>query len=166
MNLRFPESELEQIAKRRVPSHRETGLIQLKPDVQQRGYLDKKLLKCVAYWKSPRRAELIDCNAAEYVKEITSWAFTATNERSRIEVLTLLDGVGWPTASAILHLFHEEPYPILDYRALWAIGLEVPNRYSFSFWWPYVEFCRDIARRNQVDMRTLDRALWQYSKEA
>ena len=166
MNLRFPESELEQIAKRRVPSHRETGLIKLKPDVQQRGYLDKKLLKRVAYWKSPRRAELIDCNDEEYVKEITSWAFTATNERSRIEVLTLLDGVGWPTASAILHLFHEEPYPILDYRALWAIGLEVPNQYSFSFWWPYVEFCRDIARRNQVDMRTLDRALWQYSKEA
>ena len=55
MNLRFPESKLEQIAKRRVPSHREIGLIQLKPDVQQRGYLDKKLLKCVAYWKSPRR---------------------------------------------------------------------------------------------------------------
>ena len=49
MNLRFPESELEQIAKRRVPSPLETGLINLKPDVQQRGYLDKKLLKRVAY---------------------------------------------------------------------------------------------------------------------
>ena len=166
MNLRFPESELEQIAKRCVPSQREIGLIELKPEVQQRGYLDKKLLKRVAYWKSPRRTGRIDCNDEDYVKEITSWAFTSTNERSRIEVLTLLNGVGWPTASAILHLFHEDLYPILDYRALWSVGLEVPNSYSFPFWWPYVEFCRDIAYRNQVDMRTLDRALWQYSKEA
>jgi hypothetical protein len=31
--------------------------------------------------------------------------------------------------------------------------------------WPYVQFCRDLSMRTGLDMRTLDRALWQYSKE-
>lgn len=26
-------------------------------------------------------------------------------------------------------------------------------------------FCRQVADRNRIDMRKLDRALWQYSKE-
>jgi hypothetical protein len=68
-------------------------------------------------------------------------------------------------ASVILHFFHENPYPILDYRAIWSVGAQVPKQYSFDTWWPYVEFCRKLARQNGVDMRTLDQALWQYSKE-
>lgn len=85
--------------------------------------------------------------------------------RARIEALNLLDGVAWPTASVILHLFHSDPYPILDYRALWSLSLEQPTQYNFPFWWGYVEFCRGIAESANVDMRTLDKALWQYSKE-
>ena len=73
--------------------------------------------------------------------------------------------MSWPTASVILHLFHRDPYPILDYRALWSVSLEVPGQYTFSFWWSYVEFCRSLAASAELDMRTLDRALWQFSKE-
>ena len=57
-------------------------------------------------------------------------------------------------------------YPILDFRALWSVTLEVPKQYGFSFWWPYVEYCRrDLVSSSDVRMRILDRALWQYSKE-
>lgn len=87
------------------------------------------------------------------------------SERLRIEALTLLDGIGWPSASVILHFFHKQKYPILDYRALWSVSLEVPYRYIFEFWWAYVIYCRDLAKNAKVTMRTLDRALWQYSKE-
>ena len=87
------------------------------------------------------------------------------DERARIQSLTLLDGVSWPTASVILYLFHRDPYPILDFRALWSLSLDVPVQYRFDFWLPYVRCCRDLAQRANVDMRTLDRALWQYSKE-
>ena len=104
-------------------------------------------------------------NTEEYVREITSFALRAETERARIEVLTKLDGVSWPTASVILDFFHDEPYPILDYRALWSVTLERPTQYTFDFWWPYVQYCRMLAEKNKVDMRTLDRALWQYSKE-
>jgi hypothetical protein len=104
-------------------------------------------------------------NTPEYVQEITGIALQAKEERVRIEVLTLLDGVGWPTASVILHFFHKDPYPILDFRALWSLSLKVPNEYDFTFWWTYVECCRQLASECGLTMRRLDQALWQYSKE-
>ncbi len=68
-------------------------------------------------------------------------------------------------ASVILHFFHSEPYPILDYRALWSLGIDEPPYYKYDFWWGYVRICRDLAEANAVCMRTLDKAMWQYSKE-
>jgi hypothetical protein len=79
--------------------------------------------------------------------------------------LTLLDGVLWPIASVILHLFHKDRYPILDYRALWSTSTKVPLHYDFAFWKKYFIFTRGIAARTGLDMRTIDRALWQHSKE-
>jgi hypothetical protein len=32
-------------------------------------------------------------------------------------------------------------------------------------WLGYVDACRSLATTEEVDMRTLDRALWQWSKE-
>jgi len=164
LNLRFPECEIHQWAERYKSGSTEASFAEIRLKVQEQGYLEKELLKRVARWKSPRRAGLIERNDDSYVKEITSWSFSGTNERARIKVLRLLDGVGWPTASAILHLFHKDPYPILDFRALWSVGIK-DYKYSSAFWLDYVCFCRDISSRNQVDMRTLDKALWQYSKE-
>lgn len=165
MQLRFPESELKSWANNYDYPRNENVLIDLKNKILKSGYLTKDQLRLIGRWKAPRSAGHIEKNQDEYVKEITYWSFSASQERSRIEVLTLLDGVKWPTASAILHLFHKEPYPILDFRALWSVQLDMPKQYSFSFWWEYVQFCRTIAQRNSIDMRTLDRALWQYSKE-
>ena len=164
MNLRFPESKIHQWAERYKSGSTEASFAGIRLKVQGQGYLDKELLKRVARWKSPRRAGLIERNDDRYIRDVTSFAFNATSERARIRGLMLLDGVSWPTASAILHLFHKDPYPILDFRALWSVGLEM-YKYSSSFWQEYVDFCRDIAHRNQIDMRTLDKALWQYSKE-
>jgi len=165
MKLRFKESEIHQIAERYTYPYEETKLLSLRKVVLSKGYLSKDQLRLVAKWKAPRSAGHVEKNTDKYVKEITAFSFTAKDERARIESLTILDGVSWPTASVILHLFHKEKYPILDFRVLWSVTIGVPTQYSFPFWWPYVEFCRDIAKRNNVDMRTLDRAMWQYSKE-
>ena len=165
MKLRFKESKILQIADRYEYPREETKLLNLKKVVNFKGYLSKDQLRLVAKWKAPRSAGYVENNTDKYVKEITAFSFTAKDERARIESLTTLDGVSWPTASVILHLFHKEKYPILDFRALWSSSMNVPTQYSFSLWWPYVTFCRNIAKRNNVDMRTLDRAMWQYSKE-
>ena len=166
MKLRFPESDIKHWAKKNIYSREEKDLILQKAPVQNTGYLDKGQLQMVARWKAPRSAGHVTKNSDAFVKEVSEFALQSSDERVRIEALTLLDGVQWPTASVILHLFHTDPYPILDFRALWSVRLEVPKQYIFSFWWPYVEFTRKVAARNKVDMRTLDRALWQYSKES
>ena len=165
MKLRFKESKIIQIADRYEYPCEETKLLNLKKVVNSNGYLSKDQLRLVAKWKAPRSAGHVEKNTEKFVKEITAFSFTAKDERARIESLTILDGVSWPTASVILHLFHKEKYPILDFRALWSVTMDVPTQYSYTLWWPYVEYCRDIVKRNNIDMRTLDRAMWQYSKE-
>jgi len=134
-------------------------------EIQARGYLTKADLERVAKWKSPRSAGHVKKNSEGYIKAVTAIALQTDNEQLRIEVLTLLDGVGWPTASVILHFYHLDQYPILDFRALWSLSLKVPSHYTFEFWWDYTMLCRSLAAENHIDMRTLDKALWQYSKE-
>jgi len=164
--LRFCKSNINEISARYSYQNNEDLLISLKATILQRGHLLQKELYQVARWKSPRSAEHTKRNDPKFVEEITKFAFHTFNEQARIETLTLLKGVSWPTASVILHLFHVDPYPIVDYRALWSLSLEVPSPYTFSFWWRYVEICRELSVQSQADMRTLDRALWQYSKES
>jgi hypothetical protein len=132
---------------------------------QSRGHLEPEELQVLARWKTPRTAPHIERNGADFVREVTRCALSTRSERLRIEVLTLLDGVDLPTASVILHFAHPDPYPILDYRALWAIGSNEKPPYSFEIWEPYVAFTRATAQRLNVSMRKLDRALWQFSKE-
>src|SRR5437773_881772 len=76
-----------------------------------------------------------------------------------------LDGVDWPTASVLLHFCDRQPYPVLDFRALWSLGISHPPTYTFEFWWAYASFTRQLAASSGESMRTVDRALWQYSKE-
>ena len=117
-------------------------------------------------WKSVRTQPRCEENDAALVEAVTRVALTTPHEQLRIEVLTLLRGVSWPTASVLLHFGHTDQYPIVDYRALWSLGIdEAPARYEFPFWWAYVRTCRRLAADVGVSMRILDRALWQYSKE-
>lgn len=163
--LRFEKNEITRFARRYQYPINEADLMAMKTGVNQRGHLTKDELAAIAYWKAPRSSGHTQKNSEDYVSEMTGFAFKTNSERARIESLTILDGVSWPTASVILHLFHRDPYPILDYRALWSVSLEVPIKYTFGFWWSYVKFCRSLAASAGVDMRTLDRAMWQYSKE-
>jgi hypothetical protein len=135
------------------------------PAVRARGRCTREEFLALCEWKSPRSRQRYARNNAELVEETTEVAFAAKSEPLRVGVLMLLDGVSWPTASVILHFCHPEPYPVLDYRALWAVGVDAPATYTFELWWGYVQTCREIAREIGMGMRELDRALWQYAKE-
>jgi len=103
-------------------------------------------------------------NTRAYVKEVTRTSFSTSNARLQIEVLALLDGVDLRVASAILHLMFPRKYPIMDYRTLWSLGIKIP-KYNFELWESYCNYCKKTAQENHVGLRTLDRALWQFSKE-
>jgi hypothetical protein len=103
---------------------------------------------------------------SEDVEEATRIALSATSERIRIGVLRSLSGVDWPAASVFLHFGHADPYPILDFRALEALGVERGSvTYNFELWSAYVASCRGLATRDGVTMRELDRAMWQWSAD-
>jgi len=164
MKLRFELTQIDELAGRYDATY-DDEVIALKSEIDDNRFISKDQMWKIARWKSPRRAALIFKNPDGYVEETTRFALSTTSERARIESLTILDGVSWPTASVVLHLYHKDPYPMLDFRALWSVSEDVPSQYDFDFWCKYVEFCRSIAEQANTNMRTLDRALWQYSDE-
>jgi hypothetical protein len=162
--LRFPEHEIAKWA--RLYDHPGEAEFIAGPvaAARQRGYLDMDTFMQIGDWKSPRPRRWRAANAPAFVERVTRLALSpATPPRQAIEALIQLSGVNWPTASVILHLCHTDPYPILDFRALWSLSTDVPN-YNYAFWEAYTAFTRSMATRVSMDMRTLDRGLWKYSE--
>lgn len=171
-SLRFPESDIPFWAKQYVENakkkdwERESKVLnEVALRVPVVGYLTKSDLLDICLWKSPRPMNYYKNNSEEFIEEVTRISFSTINEQLRIEILTLINGIGWPVASAILHVGYRDQYPILDRRALWSLRISVPVKYDFPFWQSYTEFCRKVASQYGVTMRDLDRALWEYSKE-
>jgi len=129
-------------------------------------YLTKDTLKKIAKWKSPRVMGHIEKNDEQYVKEVTQVSLSTKNEKLKIEILTLLNGVQIRMASAILLFCFPEQYTVMDYRA-WD-SLKALNKINgeigdtFECWQKYNEICREIAKQNGVSLRKLDKALWQF----
>jgi hypothetical protein len=163
--LRFPVSAVEKWAERF--SYASDSFIEkdIAPAVRRQGYLTRDQFLRIAEWKTVRSRPRCRENDAEFVKEVTRAALASRNERFKMQALRLLDGVEWPTASVILHFCDRGRYPILDVRALWSAGLDRTPSYGFPLWMEYTDFLRGIAADADVSMRTLDKALWQYSKE-
>lgn len=162
--IRLPRSELREYASRySYPA--EASVEALVPVVKERGYLLKSELQTVGEWKSARIRPRLAKNSDGLVKETTRLALATGEPRLAAHILMALDGVALPVASTILHWFHSDPFPILDFRAVWSLGIPEPKSYSWSFWEEYVTLTRALAKEWNTNMRTLDRALWQYSFE-
>src|SRR4051794_16405252 len=128
-----------------------------------RGWYERDEFLTVCAWKSPRSRPLVRANEPGVVKACTGRALTARDERKRIEALLELKGVGIPTASTLLYFAQPADYAILDVRALESLG-QTP-RTTVAFWLEYLDACRALALEHGVSVRTLDKALWQFSKE-
>jgi hypothetical protein len=163
-HLQFPPTEIPALDQQFGYPGDETKLHELRSGIAERGFLTLEELKIVCRWKTPRSQSCVAKNKAADVEAITKVCFQTENERLRIGSLLLLEGIQYPTASVLLHFFHLDPYPILDVRALESLGIQKPPVYDFGFWLQYVAFTRQLAKENNVDMRTLDKALWQWSK--
>ena len=163
--LQFPIERVPEYAAR-FPSDENDEALLIGRKARERGHYTLEEFRKVCRWKTPRSAPLVARNSAEDVASRTAAALSETSsERERIDALRSLRGVGWPTASVLLHLAYPDRYPILDKRVVHALGVRTPSTYSFRFWEAFVGVWRQLAEQAGADGRTFDKALWQWSKE-
>jgi len=164
--LRFAAGQVSHYASRYSYSDNDDELrFGVRPKVLERGFLRRGEFLQICEWKTQRSKSRCARNSAFAVETISRAALATSDEALKMDLLRTLAGVEWPTASTLLHFCDRRPYPILDYRALWSLGHDRPPHYTMAFWREYLAFTRRLARRLNQDIRTLDRALWQYSKE-
>jgi hypothetical protein len=164
--LRFDPSEIVALAARFGDDAADARPAALGAAAALRGHYTRAEFLALCEWKSARSRPLVAANGAGAVRSATRHALAAaTGERERIEALLALRGVGMPTASVLLHFAMPDRYPILDVRALESLGVTARTHYTVGFWLEYLQACRELAGRHGVTLRTLDKALWQHSRE-
>jgi hypothetical protein len=162
--LQFPPKDIQALASR-FSYEDDPGCRSAGAAAAARGYYRRAEFLEVSDWKSARSRPLLQSNDAPAVEAATRAAFDTSDEAARMGMLSGLRGVGVPVASALLHFAVPDRYPILDVRALESLGRKGRSVYPVSFWVAYLHACRELAAEHRVSLRTLDKALWQYSKE-
>jgi hypothetical protein len=161
--LRFPIEDVPAWAAR-FPAGTDGVIDAIAPQVRARGHFTRQEFLDTYRWKTHRTLYLAEGYTEAQIADVTGVAFRQTDEKLRVCLLRVLDGVDWPVASTLLHVGVSADYPIIDFRALWSLHSAMPSAPSFAFWWAYVECCRDLAARAGVTVRELDKALWAYSE--
>jgi len=138
-------------------------LDEIGPTAKARGFYEPGELAAVARWKTPRSRQRIAANSDADVRGITAMAFAAP-ERLQHRVLTLLYGVRVPTATALLAVAFPDRHTIIDFRSTEALKRLKMWDGTLGYL-SYLEVCRRLAVRLDSDLRTLDRALWRWSKD-
>jgi hypothetical protein len=165
LQLQFDLDEIPAIARRYSYPSEDRIVDEIAPAVHERGHYTRDEFVEVCGWKTQRSRSRVSRNSEEDVVEATRLALSATSERLRILIPMTLSGVQWATSSVLLHFGHRDRYPILDWRALEALGVTESVSYDLPFWADYVAACRAIDDKTGLGMRTIDRAMWQWSKE-
>ena len=161
--LQFPTAEIPVVAQRYRYAE-DTDATEAGRRIS-RGEYSLRHLEAIFRWKTKGRGiSRLKRNSLVEVADALQLATAAKTERAAMAVLVGLYGVQVPVASAVLTAINPKRYTIIDFRALEALGV---NTYvpTIDFYLSYLTFCRELASRCRVDLRTLDRALWQWSKE-
>jgi len=126
----------------------------------------------ICYWKSPRSIRRCERNSAKQVETITAKVFATKSERTRLELLTSLQGVSIPTGSAILALTNPKRYGVIDIR-VWQLlfALKSVNSrpsgqgFTFNHWYHYLRILRHHAARQKVGVRRMELTLFQFHQD-
>ena len=169
MQLRFNESQIRYYADKYLAEELgyDNPIEEIVDEVKGRGYLTKADLIAVSDWaKNQRQKPRIRSNSDGSIEKITGSALRSdTSEQYRISVPCKLDGIGPVVATAILHWFHNDDYPIWSPQARYSVGIyKMDNTLKPREWQAYVKLFRKLVKDNEVEKRTLDRALWKYSE--
>jgi hypothetical protein len=163
--LQFPLDAIEILAARFPTLDNDARLREIGVAVRARGYYTREEFIEVCAWKTVRSRPKVALNSEAAVEGATALAVATEEEAAKMAALLELIGVGVPTASTLLYCAFPDRYPILDVRALESLGVKPRSQYPLTFWLGYLDACRELARQAGVSLRTLDKALWQHSKE-
>ena len=114
----------------------------------------------IVRWKSPRSMNhFAKKTDDEYLRTILQKVDAATSPADQMSRLVEIDGVGPGIASAILAAMYPTSHTVIDIRALDALGLAAYTNFE-TIYPEYLAFCRSKAEELDVELRTLDQALW------
>lgn len=139
------------------------------PKVREQGYFDRDSFLAVGRWKSRRATSQMTSNTDEMIHDVTATALAAPLPIQHL-VLDILRGVAVPMASALLTVWNPEQHTVIDVRAVNSLVThgEIPNPAPRKYP-PYIRYltvCKDLARRCNRDLRTVDRALYEANGRA
>jgi hypothetical protein len=137
--------------------------------VRRRGHLTQGEFLAICRWKSPRSIRHCMKNSPHRIRRQSAAALASRDERVRFEALTALDGVGFPTASAILALTDPRRYGVIDIR-VWQLLFELgavrtkPNGVGFTLdeCCEFLAVLRPHAKRLGVSVRAVEYSLFLY----
>jgi len=137
--------------------------------VRHRGHLTKGEFLEICRWKSPRAIRHCEKNSPARIRRHSAMALASRNERTRFEALVALDGVGAPTASAILTLINPRRYGVIDIR-VWQLLFDFgsvctkPSGVGFTFddWRDYLKVLRLHAKQLNISVRAVEYTLFLY----
>lgn len=136
----------------------------------QRGYLTFEEFYKICMWKSVRQKQkYISAKNRERIEKVTRDAFAEQDEREKIQKLCELNGVGIPTASAILSVVFPEKYAVIDIRCLEILrdvfSQKLRKSISINTWLSYTDLMRRWAGENNITPRKLDTAFFAMHQE-
>jgi len=144
----------------------------LNKKIRKQGHLTNEDLFEICMWKSPRQKKRYQENNPDEVIKTTEKAFKENTDLGKLISLLDLNGIGIPTASAILAVYDPENFGVIDIRALQVLNsaglIDSDNANSEKIWSEYIKKLRLLKGKYACTARAVDKALYtmhlQYTK--
>lgn len=123
-------------------------------------------LEWIVRWKTHRSIGYFRRNNRDRVSEVIEEVVETSSTRRKVDSLGELSGIQVKMASAFLLFMDPDEYTVMDSRAGRVLTNEgylsstVSASPSIDEYIQYLRVCQELADRFDVDLRSLDRALW------
>jgi len=143
---------------------------ELRAKFQKNKFMTKDDLKRIVKWKFQGKLEgrqkrilkLLENVDGKFIKGISRLAFETKNDKERIKLFCVIEGIGPAVASVILAFYDPENYGVFDIHA-WdeLFGERLKDLFSnINHLIHFFEKVREISRRVNMPCRDVEKALF------
>lgn len=150
-----------------------TGLEkELREKFQRNRFATKEDLRKIIEWKFQgqlKGRKSLNINrlnnfSAELIEGISKLVVTTDSDKTRLRLLTVIDGVGYSIATVILSFFDPQNYGVLDFHAWNAIFQDREKTFGERECLKFIRELRKIAREVGLPCRDVEKALFKKDK--